>query len=290
MADPLDLVHLRTLLAIADTGGFRRAADALHLSQPTVSQHVKLLERRLDQVLFVKDGRGSRFTAAGDRLVHEARQLLQAQEDVLRRLGVDDVRELTIGSSEHAADHVLPGLLDVLRGAYPEVRLQFRLDRSTALADAVERGSLDLAVVLAGEDTEGAEVGSLRLAWVAARGWQAPVPGASVPLIAFETPCPLRGRAVRKLFEVGHDVTVVAESTSLEGVLVAARAGLGVALLPFSKALPAGLAEVPELPRMGEIDLRLIARRALPREVAGTAIAALREHFDVPRPALDGVA
>ncbi|MCK0517601.1 LysR family transcriptional regulator [Williamsia sp. DF01-3] len=65
MADPLDLVHLRTLVAIAETGGFRRAADSLHLSQPTVSQHVRLLEKRLKQSLVVKDGRGSRFTAAG---------------------------------------------------------------------------------------------------------------------------------------------------------------------------------------------------------------------------------
>jgi DNA-binding transcriptional LysR family regulator len=276
-------------VAIADTGGFRRAADSLHLSQPTVSQHVRLLERRLNQSLFVKDGRTSRITGSGERLVHEARRLLQAQDDALRRLGVDDVRELTIGSSEHAADHVLPGLLDVLRGAYPEVRLQFRLDRSTSLAEAVERGTLDLAVVLAADNGDGVDVGSLNLAWVAATDWQAPPAGASVPLVAFEAPCPLRGRAVRKLFEVGHDVSVVAESTSLEGVLVATRAGLGVALLPFSQSLPDGLREVTDLPAMGAIELRLITRRALPQDVADTAINALRRHFR-PSSALDGVA
>jgi DNA-binding transcriptional LysR family regulator len=85
MAEPLDLVNLRTLVAIADTGGFRRAADALHLSQPTVSQHVRLLERRLKQSLVVKDGRGSRFTEAGEKLVHEARILLAAHEQMLGR-------------------------------------------------------------------------------------------------------------------------------------------------------------------------------------------------------------
>lgn len=290
VADPLDLVHLRTLVAIADTGGFRRAADSLHLSQPTVSQHVKLLERRLNQSLFVKEGRASRITACGERLVHEARRLLQAQDDVLRRLNVDDVTDLTIGSSEHAADHVLPGLLDVLRSAYPDVRLQFRLDRSTSLAEAVDRGTLDLAVVLADGDGDGVDVGSLKLAWVAATDWQAPDDGASIPLVAFEAPCPLRGRAVRKLFEVGHDVTVVAESTSLEGVLVAARAGLGVALLPFSQALPAGLREVTELPAMGVTALRLITRRALPQDVADTAITALRNHFQPAPATLNGVA
>lgn len=281
VADPLDLVHLRTLVAIADTGGFRRAADALHLSQPTVSQHVRLLERRLKQQLLVKDGRGSRFTASGERLVHEARRLLVAQEQALHRLGVEDVEELTIGSSEHAADRVLPELLDVLRKAYPDVRLQFRLDRSTALSDAVDRGALDLAVVLGASDTEipGSEVARLDLRWVAAPGWQAPAAGDSVPLVAFEAPCGLRGRAVRKLFECGHDVIVAVESTSLDGVLAATRAGLGVALLPFSRSVPDGLQEVTELPDMGDVELRLITRRALPAEVGTTAQQALSAHF-----------
>ncbi len=126
--------------------------------------------------------------------------------------------------------------------------------------------------------------------WVAAEHWVEPEPGASVPLVAFEAPCPLRGRAVRQLFEVVHDVTIAAQSTSLEGVLVATRAGLGVALLPVSRCVPAGLREVTGLPPMGHIELRLITRRALPPEVADTAIAALRHHFDAPRPVIDGVA
>lgn len=94
---------------------------------------------------------------------------------------------------------------------------------------------------------------------------------------------------MRKLFEVGHDVSVVAESTSLEGVLVAARAGLGVALLPFSRTLPDGLREVTDLPAMGAIELQLITRRALPHEVADTAINALRRHFHRSS-SLDGMA
>lgn len=286
MADPLDLVHLRTLVAIAETGGFRRAADALHLSQPSVSQHVRLLEKRLKQTLVVKDGRGSRFTASGDRLVHEARLLLAAHDESLERLQVHNARQITIGSTEHAADRLLPELLGVLRATYPKVRLQFRLDRSTALADAVSKGTLDLAVILGDNpETVGTAVGELDLRWVVSSDWHASETrhafeaGRRLPLVAFEEPCGLRRRATRMLVDVGYEVNVIAESTSLDGVLAAARAGLGVALLPFSGPVPEGLEELTELPPMGGIDLRLVARRGLSTEVENSAITAVTEHF-----------
>ena len=69
MPETLDIVHLRTLVAIADCGGFGRAAVALHISQPTVSQHVRTLERRLERTFIEKVGRKARFTPAGERLL-----------------------------------------------------------------------------------------------------------------------------------------------------------------------------------------------------------------------------
>jgi DNA-binding transcriptional LysR family regulator len=280
MADPLDLVHLRTLVAIAETGGFRRAADSLHLSQPTVSQHVRLLEKRLKQSLVVKDGRGSRFTTAGERLVLEARKLLAAQDEVLQRFAMAVPDKLTIGSTEHAADGLLPDLLAALRAAYPDVWLQFRIERSTSLADLVSKGAIDLAVVLGGNaEPVGTEVGSLELRWVAATGWDIAEVDGPVPLVAFEEPCGLRRRAIAQLDELGHAVTVSAESGNLDGVLAAARAGLGVALLPFSGAVPEGLVEVQGLPAMGDIDVRLVARRGIDVEVEQAAVDAVTAHF-----------
>jgi DNA-binding transcriptional LysR family regulator len=290
MADPLDLVHLRTLVAIAETGGFRRAADSLHLSQPTVSQHVRLLEKRLKQSLVVKDGRGSRFTGAGERLVLEARKLLTAQDEVLQRFSVSVPDKLTIGSTEHAGDGLLPDLLGALRGAYPEVWVQFRIDRSTSLAESVSKGALDLAVVLGGNpDPVGAEVGSLNLKWVAASGRDLSEIDGPISLVAFEEPCGLRRRAIAQLDELGHAVTVSAESGNLDGVLAGTRAGLGIALLPFSGAVPEGLREITDLPAMGTIDVRLVARRGLDTEVEDAAVSAVSAHF-AGRRRLQGVA
>ncbi|WP_405182411.1 LysR family transcriptional regulator [Nocardia sp. NBC_01377] len=290
MADPLDLVHLRTLVAIADTGGFRRAADALHLSQPTVSQHVRLLERRLKRILVEKDGRGSRFTSDGERFVLEARTLLGAHDRLLERFVAANPGRISIGSTEHAADRLLPELLGVLRGAYPDVYLHFRIDRSTSLAESVIKGALDLAVVLGGSaEPLGAEVGELQLRWVASPDWRlSPGP---ISLVAFEEPCSLRKRALHRLAELGYDVTVAAESGTLDGVMAAAQAGLGIALLPFHAAIPQTLTEVSDLPAMGCIDVRLVARRGLGPDIELTAVEAITTHYrSVTERQLKGVA
>lgn len=62
MSAVLDIVALRSFLAIADCGGFHRAAAALHLTQSAVSQHVRKLEKALGRPLVERDGRCSRFT------------------------------------------------------------------------------------------------------------------------------------------------------------------------------------------------------------------------------------
>ncbi|MRH91251.1 LysR family transcriptional regulator [Nocardia sp. SYP-A9097] len=280
MADPLDLTHLRTLVTIADTGGFRRAADALHLSQPSVSQHIRLLERRLKLPLLEKDGRGSHFTADGQRLLVEARALLSVHDEMLARFMPAEHQRISVGSTEHSADGLLPELLAVLREAYPQTYLHFRIDRSTALTDSVLKGALDFAVVLGGNgDPVGSEVGELGLRWVAGPRWQLPRLPEPISLVAFEEPCGLRQRAVQRLTELGYQVSVTAESGNLDGVLAAAKAGLGIALLPFHTAVPEGVTEVSALPAMGSIDVRLVARRGLAHDIERTAIDAITAHY-----------
>ncbi|MQY28439.1 LysR family transcriptional regulator [Nocardia aurantia] len=281
MPDPLDLLHLRTLVTIAETGGFRRAAAALHLSQPTVSQHIRLLERRLDCVLIEKGSRTARFTPAGEWLVAESRRLLAAQGEVLARFARSPKLQMTIGSTEHAAAGLLADLLGVLRAAYPEANLHFRIDRSATLADAVLKGALDLVLVLGGNTAEpiGTEVAALALHWFAARGWQVPPPPGPIPLVAFAEPCGLRKLAVRILGERGYEVSVTAESGNLDGLLAAAGAGFGVALLPYLSAVPCELDRIVTLPPAGAVDVRLIARRGLADHIESTAVRAVTAHY-----------
>ncbi len=297
MSAALDLVQLRSFVAIADCGGFGRAAAALHLSQPTVSQHVRGLERRLHQVLVEKHGRQARFTAAGERLLAEARHLLAVHDEALARLDASSRRTIVIGSTETAAEQVLPDLLQALHDAYPDRPVQFTIDRSTQMTEAVTKGTIDVAILLGlGPDTPGRQVGTLPLRWYAhpdlvlpalgapgtsggAGSSDGAAPSGEVPLVAYSEPCGMRQRALAELAEAGHRVRLTAESTSLEGVIGAARARLGVAVLPSAGAAPAGLVERTDLPPLGVIAVNLAVRRGLDLDLEAAALGALEGFF-----------
>ncbi|MBP2707687.1 LysR family transcriptional regulator [Microbispora sp. RL4-1S] len=290
----LDLVQLRTFVAIAECGGFGRAASALRTSQPTVSQHVRSLERVVGQPLVERTGRSTRFTSAGETLLVEARRLLAAHDAAMCRLGAERPAALTVGAIEHAACQVLPDLLGALMAALPGQDVVFRLDRSTALAEATTRGTLDMALILGVvPNVGGVQVGTLPLHWLSAPGWFMPPPDGPVPLVAFQEPCALRTRAVRALEGLGWSVRITTEATNLEGVLAAARAGLGVALLPTAYGVPQGLEEVRHLPSQGSIGLRLVSRQGLDAAIEAGAGEALRRFFssitDFPGPLAERV-
>jgi DNA-binding transcriptional LysR family regulator len=284
MAEILDIVPLRTFVAISDCGGFGRAASALHLSQPTVSQHVRLLEKRLDQVLVEKSGRQARFTAAGERLLVEARKILIVHDEALERLDVSPNAPIVVGSTETAADQLLPGLLRMMSDAYPERPVQFHIDRSTQMTEAVRKGTIDLAIILGiGTDVPGIEVGTLPLQWYTSPGWEPPTGDEPWHLVAYVEPCGMRQKGLENLGADGRRVQVTAESTSLEGVLAAARAGLGLAVLPTTGRIPDGLVIRLDLPDLGDISVRLFARRGLDTGIETTALAALENFFSADR-------
>ncbi len=271
----LDLGHLRTLIAIVDCGGFGRAAAAHHVSQPALSQHIRLLERTLKRKLFVKDGRGMKLTADGDRVLAEARNLLAAHDEALLRLGVRSEQVVVVGSSEHSAEQLLPEMIRALNAAFPDVTTRFEIGRSTQLADLVEKGGVDVAYILASRGNEGGrEVARLPLVWYAAAGWSPPGHDEPFPLVAFEDPCALRERAMAALGADGYRVGIAGQSSTLEGVLAGVRAGLGVALLPSIGTGPQGLIARTDLPDVGTAGLNLLTRRGLLPEIESTALEA----------------
>ncbi|MER7555776.1 LysR family transcriptional regulator [Nocardioides sp. NPDC126508] len=276
MSISLDIEHLRTLVAIAESGGFTKAAAVRHISQPALSQHVRLLERTLKRRLFEKDGRTMRFTPDGERVLVEARKILATHDASLALLEVANPTTITVGCVEHAVEQMLPELLRTLTQAFPETGTRFEIGRSTQLYDSVAKGSVDLAFVLdPSGQAAGHEVGLLPLHWYAAP--REPLAEETFSLVAFEEPCGLRERALALLAEAGHQVEVTATSTTLEGVLAGVRAGLGTALLPGIGGSPHGIRERTGLPAAGTAHLRMIARRGLDPEVEETALAAGRD-------------
>jgi DNA-binding transcriptional LysR family regulator len=166
MLRSLDVAPLRSFVAVADCGGFQRAANSLHLSQGAVSQHVRRLEAAVGRPLVERQGRGSRFTPDGDKLLRQARRILALHDETLRVFGVESEQTLVIGSTEHAAAQVLPGLSSSLADALPDYRLRFRVDRGAQLREALADGRIDVAMLLGpSDDLHATTVGKLELTW-----------------------------------------------------------------------------------------------------------------------------
>lgn len=144
----MELRHLRYFVAVAERGHFGRAAAALHVSTPTLSQQIRALEREIGTPLLVRDRRGALLTGAGAALMPEARRTLDAAEAALRearRAGGVETPAVRIGLLAGLPDW-LPAKLDRLltsRGAHAVL-----IGGSTSeQIDALTRGELDLALV-----------------------------------------------------------------------------------------------------------------------------------------------
>jgi DNA-binding transcriptional LysR family regulator len=274
MAGVLDIVALRSLTSIADSGGFRRAADSLHLSQSAVSQHVRRLEQVCGRPLVRRGGNRAHFTPEGELLVAEARKILAAHDDALGRLqAADSGRTLVIGATEHAADLLLPSITARLRTSFPDCSVRFRIDRGKQLNDRLDEGALDASLFMG--DVRGRDVspaGALPLAWYAAPGWALPQDRGDIPLVAIDEPCTIRRRALKVLGDSGQAGSVVCEAGHLAGVLHAARAGLGVALLAHLGTAPEGLEQRHDLPPVEPEPLHVRGRRGAPAALV-TAVA-----------------
>ncbi|HEX4551081.1 transcriptional regulator CynR [Pseudomonas sp.] len=143
------LRHLRYLLAVADHGGFTRAAEALHVSQPTLSQQIRQLEETLGVNLFDRTSRTVKPTDAGQAYIECARRVLVELEAGKRAL--HDVKDLSRGSLRLAMTptfmaYLVGPLVRDFTARYPGIHLQiFELsmdDIEAGLAD----DSLDVAI------------------------------------------------------------------------------------------------------------------------------------------------
>jgi DNA-binding transcriptional LysR family regulator len=283
MSRVLDIVPLRSLIAVADTGGFHRAAAELQLSQSAVSQHIRRLEKALGRPLVEPDGRRARLTPTGVALLTEARQIIARHDEALARLAPGEGSPFVIGTTDHAADHILPPIVAALGKAAPGLNVRFRFDRTTPLNDLLDKGCIDLAIFISEATArQGTLVGSLPLVWCAAPGWTRPPGNQPLPLIAIEEPCAIRKRALTSLGEHGIAATVVGEAAYLAGVLNASRAGLGVSLLALAGAPPEGLVEVAALPAVPPISLTARTRYGTDQRAADLALLVLSRTLSAP--------
>jgi DNA-binding transcriptional LysR family regulator len=150
--DSVDInpVHVRTLQAIARSGGFSRAGEILHLSQPAISHHVRHLERVLGVPLLVRRGRRASPTEAGAVLLEHAGRafkVLDEAREAIQRLRGRVAGRVTVGTGATASIYLLPALLRRLRARHPDLELVVVTGNAGEIASAVSRGELDVGVV-----------------------------------------------------------------------------------------------------------------------------------------------
>ncbi|MEU0598151.1 LysR family transcriptional regulator [Streptomyces sp. NPDC006393] len=149
--------ELRVLVAVADTGGFSAAAEALGVTQSAVSHSVRGSERKIGAVLFDRARAGARPTPAGEKAVAHARRilrLLQVLTAEAREAARPDATRgpLRIAAFRSAALHLLPPVLERLRARHPGIEPRVRIVREVGRGTAgeVADGKADIAIATLG--------------------------------------------------------------------------------------------------------------------------------------------
>ena len=152
----MDIQALKTFLAVAKSGSFSRAAQALHLTQPAVSKRIALLEQQLEVKLIDRLGRKIALTEAGDLLIKKAHTILNELEDTrrsLKNLTGNITGTLSLGISHHLGLHRLPSVLQEFSAFHPEVHLDIKFLDSEVAYQAVVRGEIELGVITLSTDS-----------------------------------------------------------------------------------------------------------------------------------------
>ncbi|GBQ69040.1 LysR family transcriptional regulator [Ameyamaea chiangmaiensis NBRC 103196] len=147
----MELRHLRYFVAVADHGGFTRAAAALHMEQPPLSQQIRLLERELGVVLFERLSRGARLTEAGEGLIDAARAMLRQDEAFHERatgLARGEHGRLRVGlAGAVSLLPLVPQAVRLFREAWPGVVITLEESNTPALSDALREHRIDIAII-----------------------------------------------------------------------------------------------------------------------------------------------
>ncbi len=243
----MDLWQLRIFCKVVELKSFSRAARAVHLSQPTVSSHIRDLEEHFGARLLDRLSREALPTRAGELLYDQARKMLALKEETENALaefqGVIRGR-LIIGGSTIPGVYLLPPAIGRFLAEHPDVRVSLIIGDTARIADETAAGGVDLGVV--GARTGDARLrqeklaeDTLHLVAPANHPWgkRETVSLAELltaPFILREPGSGTRETLRRLLADAGHkleDLRVVAEMGSTQAVIQGVKCGLGVSIL-----------------------------------------------------------
>ncbi|MCT7376824.1 LysR substrate-binding domain-containing protein [Chelativorans salis] len=275
-----DTELLRSFVAVAESGGFTRAAERLHLTQSAVSAQIRRLEEQAGCPLLTRSTRSVALTEKGETLLSYARTILHLNEDAHARLtGSKLTGTIRIGTSEDFASTCLPHILRRFRASHPGVLLEVEVGIPPVLLQALDQERLDLVL---GSRCRGEARG-----W---RLWQEPLVWAfsehdslpcdrELPLAFFPEPCPYREAAIESMALNNQPWQIAYVSPSVAGVRAAALAGLAITPLPRS-ALGSGLRELGRedgLPDLPDVEFLVCTRDENRTKPSRTLVEMIRD-------------
>ncbi|NND90266.1 MAG: LysR family transcriptional regulator [Granulosicoccus sp.] len=142
--------RLQVFHTVAGVLNFTRAAEILHMTQPAVTHQIRQLEEEFNARLFDRRNNRISLTAAGERVVEYADQILTLYDEMqesVKALTGDRTGLVTLGASTTIAEYMLPGLLGDFRRRFPDVQIRLRVANTDAVVNMVADNSIDLGVV-----------------------------------------------------------------------------------------------------------------------------------------------
>ena len=144
----IDVDQLRTFIAIAETGSFTKAAEVVNKTQSAVSMQMKRLEERIDRPIFARDGRASKLTEDGQRLLDYARRIVKLNVETIAAFSDAELSgRVRLGVPDDYADRYLPEIMARFSRAYPGVELSVICEPSVDLLERIDANELDLAII-----------------------------------------------------------------------------------------------------------------------------------------------
>jgi DNA-binding transcriptional LysR family regulator len=297
--------HIEAFLAVADELHFGRAAKLLHLTQPSLSQQLKRLERQLGVELVSRTSRVVQLTPAGQAFQADAKRILsevRRATNTAREIAAGRVGNISIGFNGRAGQLIMPRSLAQLHESYPNITTKLSSGRSGAQLAALARGDLDVGLLYGAPSTSGPllsrQIVPMRIGalvshdhMLAKRSSVAIRELADLPCVMFQRETsPAMYDAIMAAAELAGAFPRVEEyvndSTSTE-IIVAARPYVGFAsFITVNEPRPMGLKVVPLVDPEPVVELQAAWRM----DSVNEAVQAFLESLDATRKYLQSAA
>ena len=273
----IDLQTLKSFLAVASSGSFTRASEAMGRTQSAVSLQIRRLEEITGKTLFDRSHRKATLTPEGEIMAGYARRMMQISTELKSQFEEPDVTgEVRLGTPEDFATLYLPQVLGRFARSHPNAQLSVRCDLTLNLQEGFHKNELDIVLLKreAGSTRQGMRVWREPLVWASADATN--TARSQIPLVLSPSPCVYRKRALESLDHAHRPWRMVYTSPSLAGTLAAVKAGLGISVLPKAM-LTEGLRVLGadhSLPDLPDTEIALYTRKG-----ASKACLKLAEHI-----------